>query len=163
MSDVTVQEILQRAILCEAQNRRLYEELAHAFRKESDVAQFFRDYAEDETFHLALLTSLRDQLTDEQRQSVAPGPLVDAVAGLERHLQQDLREGVLTLADAYDTAQELEGHELLPAFQLVASQLLPEEQRDHWLNIQIDEHLERLSLFGERYRAERRRQIPIAD
>lgn len=151
--------LMAKAIQWESKVQRLYETLADMFRHESEVSEFWRQLAHDESSHLKLLREVESGMSEQER-SVAVGEEQEAAAlRVEEILAGSLLSQIATLDDAYEVAHRIEVSEVNGLFHLLVADSLPDGEHMENLSSQIDRHLDRLWQFGGKFSAERRKRI----
>jgi rubrerythrin len=162
MSDkAKVSELFEVAIAAEHANRELFLGLSSKFAHHQEVADFWREYAEDEAMHARLLEQIRDGLSPEQLAAPAdPYQVENAYKALRLRVDEAL-EGVDNLEEAYQLVHEVEHSETNVVFEFLISNFSSDQRAQSFLRSQLGEHVARLmNGFPAAFKqAARRREI----
>ena len=119
------------------------------FSTEDRVSTFWQQYSEDESQHLNMLVEIRNSLSKEELLSPGGKKEVDGVLRFRKLLGQVYKDQIYTLNDAYELAITMENSELNVIFNLLLAKYLPSEKVGDLVDIQTDEHINRLMKFGK--------------
>lgn len=147
MTDHTLAEFFQSGIEIEQKVADIYTAISRMFDHVPDVAAFWEKMAEDEREHVKAITEIRDSLSAEQMASPCSEEQWKSIERTKRYLGGDLTRDILNLDDAYELANEIEDHEVMIVFQVIAIELVPKPVRDELIALKIKEHLSRIDSF----------------
>ncbi len=155
----TVAQVFEAAIGAEKAAEALFRGLQTKFAQHKTVAQFWGQYANEETQHARWLEGLRGRLDAETlagKVDENTEHLLRAVAdfSVEKALQ-----GVHNLEEAYQLVHHLENAETNAIFQFLLDNFEPEEEMQVFLRMQLEKHVTKLTLgFPLQYRGTPARQ-----
>lgn len=145
-SQAPVDELISMAISAELTARDLYLQLEKMFAPHTDVALFWKRYADEEAGHARWLEQLRQRLTAEQLAAPAdPTALKNARKALAIPVDK-LLEQIDNLEDAYQLVNELEGAETNAVFDFLISEFSEDEKTLAFLRTQLREHVGHLMI-----------------
>jgi hypothetical protein len=161
MSAHTMEWLFERAMAWESAARDLYALMAHWFPQDPRVSRFWQELSGDESRHVDFLQETRAGLSRDQLAAPLDKKAMEIARQVEALLTRVRVEELVTLDDAYELAHELESSEINLVFRLLTVELLADSERQDFLWTQINEHLERLKRFSQKFKKIDRRMIPI--
>jgi rubrerythrin len=164
-NESTIARLLDLAIAAEKAAEELYRGLGTRFAHHEDVADFWREYADEEVMHAAWLERLRDSLAPERLSAPAdPGVMEEAHRALQVPVKRRLQD-VHNLEDAYQLAHELESSETNAVFGFLIGNFAGDKKTRAFLRSQLQDHIGKLIIdFPSQFRLDVvRRQILAKD
>ncbi len=150
-SQKTIGDLFEHAIEIEYKAAQIYEELLKLFPHVPGLAAFWQEMREDELEHTKILQETQQLLTPEQLMMQPGGKIWENIAVLLRMLDQNPVAEVKSLDDAFELAHEIESTEVNAIFRFLAVECVPSDKRKRFVLSVIEQHLKRLSDFGERF------------
>ena len=153
-NQVTVDELFDMAIKVEKATGEVYSRLQAKFAPHPDVVRFWRSYAAAEAGHARWLGRIREALNPGQLAAPADEQVAAAVhrllmAPIERTLQ-----GIETLEDAYQLANEIESGETNVVFDFLITHFASDAQAQSLIRSQLRDHVAKISTgFPARFRS----------
>lgn len=142
----SLEHLIELSIQAERLTESFYKRLARKFIQYPEVAQFWNNYAAEENGHARWLESLRNRL-DPERLGEHVDPMVLEQANTASRIALDtILDGVKTLQDAYETANEMEHNETNAVFEFLISYFPGDPQAADFLRAQLHEHVSRLMI-----------------
>ena len=163
MADVTVAGLFEMAIDAERAAGELYHGLAAKFAHHPEVANFWKEYADEENNHAAWLARIRDGLSEDELAVPAdPTTLHEAQAALRVSVERALNR-IHDLEDAYQLVSELESVETSAVFDFLITHFSADEKTPAFLRAQLKEHIGRLMIdFPTQFKGAAMRRRVIA-
>jgi rubrerythrin len=149
-SPLTVAQALEAAIAMEESVRGVFLSFAKRFRSAPGAAHFFQTLAQDESAHAKLWREIRDSLPAATLAEPASAALISALRIAKRLLARNPAADVVMFRDACYLTSAMENDELLAVFRALAVEAVPDAKRREFLELQIQEHLERVGQFVSR-------------
>lgn len=144
MSLTTIQELIELAIITEKNNKSFYEGLADKFLHVPSASKFWNQYVEEEQGHADWLINLLASLPRERRFQPAAPTAVEAARKAAGVSPEHLLSKIHNLADAFETASELEFSETNTVFEFLISSFATDRKVHAFLRSQLQEHSARL-------------------
>ncbi len=144
MSLTTLQELIELAITAEKNNQYFYEGLVRKFAHIPSAAAFWAIYVEEEQSHAAWLMNLLQTLPRERCFQPAAPTAVEAAKKAAAVDPELILKRVRNLADAFETASELEFSETNTVFEFLISSFATDRKVHAFLRSQLHEHSARL-------------------
>lgn len=142
----TIARLLELAIAAEKAAEELYRGMETKFAHHEDVADFWREYADEEVMHAAWLERLRDSLTPERLSAPAdPGVMEEAHQALQVPVKRRMQD-VHDLDDAYQLAHELENSETNAVFGFLIDNFAEDKKAQVFLRSQLQDHIGKLAI-----------------
>jgi rubrerythrin len=142
----TVAVLLDLAIDAERAAEALYRGLAVKFEHHPDVAQFWREYAQEEVMHADWICRVRASLDEDRLAAPAdPKMLRYAHQALERSVEETLHQ-IGDLEDAYQLAHELEDAETNAIFEFLITHFADDRKTAGFLRAQLKDHVGKLMI-----------------
>jgi rubrerythrin len=142
----TLARLLDMAITAERAAEELYHTLEAKFAHHPEVADFWREYAGEETMHAEWLKRLRDSLTPEQLAEAADSNALDeAHRALKIPVEKRLKN-VHNLEDAYQLVSDLENSETNAVFDFLITHFAEDAKTQAFLRSQLKDHIGKLAI-----------------
>lgn len=151
MNRLTLAELIDQAIVWEADLRDLYAGLSEAFPAYPSINEFWKHMAIEESSHGTLLRHARASIPDAQLSHRLGDNENQLVAAAREALAEASEIPLRTLDDAYEIAHTLESSEINIIFRLLLMAPISGEDMGTLLAAQFEEHIEKLNSFGLRY------------
>lgn len=162
MSEKTFGWLIERAVSWERTAQGLYESLAAAFPSYPAVRDFWLQMSADEIRHAVTLQGIRDALSEERLARPISGADAAFAESVDELLADCAGRTLVTLDDAYELANELEGSEINTVFRLVMMDSLKDASKRTLIKVQFDVHTERLATFAQTYGPAIRKDIALS-
>jgi len=159
VSDTTFEWLLDKAISWETTAQGLYEALEVAFSAHAIVSTFWHMMSVDEAHHGDVLRTIRDAMPPERLAEPVGRSEVGFVRLVDELLADAGARRIATLDDAYELAHELESSEINTVFRLLVVGTMETTAKQRLLEVQFDEHAERLVNFSLAYDPTARKKI----
>jgi rubrerythrin len=140
----TMSDLFTWAITAEREAQTLYLGLAERFAHEPQVADFWREMAEEERLHIEGLQQIFESLTPQQQETPADPDTLWKAHELSQFSASKALQGIKTLEDAYELAHELEYSEVNTVFEFILTEFVGDETRRSFVITQLREHMARL-------------------
>jgi rubrerythrin len=142
----TVGDLFEYAIALEKAAETLYKELVNRFAHYSDVAAFWRSYAEEEKGHASYLERIKADVDVNRLSRQADNSMLHKVQACLTKASPARLANIKTLEDAYQLASELENSETNAIFEFMIVNFSTDElaQAHKFLRTQLSTHIARL-------------------
>jgi len=158
-NQVTVNELFDMAIKAEKAAEEVYRRLQAMFAPHPDVVRFWRNYAAAEAGHALWLERIRGALNPEQLAAPADAETAAAARRLLLFPVEKALQGIKTLEDAYQLANEMESGETNVVFDFLITYFASDAQAQSLMRSQLRDHVARISTgFPARFRSSASRQ-----
>ncbi len=152
--EVTVNQLFDMAIGAERIAEHVYCRLGTMFAAQRDVVRFWSDYAAAEDSHAQWLERIRGELSPEQLAAPADAQTVSNAQELLRLPVEQALEGIRTLDDAYQLANEMESGETNVVFDFLIGHCASDPQAQAFMRSQLKDHISKISVgFPVRFRS----------
>ena len=160
--DLTVGEILDRAIKIEKRVADLYAVFAKRFSYVPGMSDFWRDLRRDEIGHMGELRVVYESLPAEKLRVPESRAISISVHRAMAFVEDDCFSRIKTLDDAYEIARNLESSEINAVFEYLTMELVSPASHSEIIVNQVDEHEKKLEDFDRLYGDKNwRLQFPI--
>jgi len=149
--DLTVGEILDRAIKIEKRVADLYAIFTKRFSHVPGMSDFWSDLRRDEIGHMGELRVVYESLPAEKLQAPESRAVSISVHRAMACVDDACLSRVKTLDDAYEIARNLEFSEINTVFEYLTMDLVPASSRDEMVTYQVEEHEKKLVDFDQLY------------
>ena len=149
--DLTVGEILDRAIKIEKRVADLYAIFTKRFSHVPGMSDFWSDLRRDEIGHMGELRVVYESLPAEKLQAPESRAVSISVHRAIACVDDVCLSRVKTLDDAYEIARNLEFSEINTVFEYLTMDLVPASSRDEMVTYQVEEHEKKLVDFDQLY------------
>ena len=149
--DLTIGEILDRAIKIEKRVADLYAVFAKRFSHVPGMTDFWRDLRRDEIGHMGELRVVYESLPAEKLRVPESRAISISVHRAMASVEDDCFGRIKTLDDAYEIACNLESSEINAIFEYLTMELAPASSRSEIITNQVDEHEKKLEDFDRLY------------
>lgn len=140
----TLADLFALAIAAEESAETLYRGLAIKFSRYADVADFWRQYAAEESGHALWLMRLRDRLDTEQLATPAdPFALENVYRALHMSVETALAQ-IQNLEDAYQLVNDIESSETNAVFSFLVTNFAYSTEVLSFLQALLEGHIARL-------------------
>lgn len=150
-ADLTVREVLERAIRIEKSVADLYAIFTKRFSHVPGMPDFWNDLRRDEIGHIGELRVIYESLPEGKLCSAERRAISVSVNRALASVGDECLSGVKTLDDAYQIAHDLEFSEINAIFKYLTIDLVSPSSRSEIIANQVDEHERKLEDFDERY------------
>ena len=158
----TVDDLFRLALAAETEARLFYRGLRALFAPAPAAASFWDRMYEDETVHCRELLLIYAALPAAVRRSPAdPEVLEKARRNARMPLRKDFRS-IRTLDDAFEIAHRLETSEVMVVFAFIRGKYVPLARRRSFTLSVLEEHLQRIMDFPQRFGDPAARRMIIA-
>jgi len=140
-------ELLELALNAERAAQNLYRQLEEMFTHLPEVAQLWRQMAQDEAAHVAQLEKIRASLSREQLLAPVEPSVLEKARYHARFAAEDELAAIRSAEEAYQLAHSLEHSEVNTVFEFILTELLAPEAQRQFVTSQIEEHVARLEAF----------------
>ncbi len=152
--EVTVDQLFDMAIMAERTAEHVYRRLGTMFAAHWDVVRFWSDYAAAEDSHAQWLERIRGELSSKQLAAPADPQTVSNAQELLRLPVEQALEGIRTLDDAYQLANEMESGETNVVFDFLIGHCASDPQAQAFMRSQLKDHIAKISVgFPVRFRS----------
>jgi rubrerythrin len=150
----TVDALFDLAIDLEHRAAELYEVLATKFEHEPPVAEFWREYAEEERTHARTLTSIRSRIGEDVLAGEGDERMMNyARKEMDRAVDQTVAQ-ISNLDEAYELANDLEVGETNAIFEFLIDEYAVAQEARGFLRSQLKEHVTKIAMrFPEGYQS----------
>ena len=161
-ADLTVREVLERAIQIEKRVADLYAIFTKRFSHVPGMSDFWSDLRRDEIGHMGELRVVYEALPQEKLCSSESSAISASVNRALASVEGECLSKIKTLDDAYQIAHDLEFSEINAIFKYLTIDLVSPSSRREILANRVDEHEQKLADFNTRYGDKNwRSQFPI--
>ena len=150
-ADLTVREVLERAIQIEKRVADLYAIFTKRFSHVPGMPDFWNDLRRDEIGHMGELRVIYEALPQEKLCSAESRAISASVNRALASVEGECLSKIKTLDDAYQIAHDLEFSEINAIFKYLTVDLVSPSSRSGIIAYQIDEHEQKLADFDQRY------------
>ena len=161
----TVGKLFEYAIELERATESLYRQLENMFSQYSEVALFWRRYADEEKGHASYLERIRKGVDVDRLSRQADGSMLQKVRQCLDLASQAKLKNIKTLEDAHQLATELENSETNAIFEFMIVNFSTDElaQSHKFLRTQLSSHIAKLeNEFPNPYKSRIARQQVFA-
>jgi len=142
---ITVEEAIDEAIHAEKAAEKFYLGLITKFSDQPEVAQFWREFAQDETDHIEWLVKFKKRLSKRKLKKMVDRQThkllnVGYLFSAEKALEE-----VSTFADAFELVIDLENGETNAIFRFLLDNFEMDKHIHGYLSAQLEQHISRLS------------------
>ena len=142
------------AIHAEHTAEKLYLGLEKKFAQRTEIASFWRKYAQEEAQHAKWLENLEANTTTDELASPVDQHTVALMKSVTQFPLDYALENVKDLEDAYQLVMELENGETNAIFQFLLNHFEPDARIRDFISAQLNRHIARLSNeFPSNYRS----------
>lgn len=160
--DLTIGEILERAIKIEKRVADLYAIFSKRFSHVPGMSDFWSDLRRDEIGHMGELRVVYESLPAEKLLMPESRAISLSVHRAMASVDDNCLSRIKTLDDAYEIAHNLEFSEINAIFEYLTMDLISPSSRSEMITYQINEHQQKLADFNKRYGDKNwRLQFPI--
>ncbi len=164
MMTITTEILFQNAIALEKATENLYRNFQNMFASNSQVAIFWKRYADEEKGHANFIERILSKIEPERlSQPTDPDIMHQLQASINRSLNIDLKE-IKNLEDAFQLAYEIETTETNAIFEFIFTYFSDEElaKSNAFLRTQLNNHVNKLTeAFPHEFRsAANREKLP---
>jgi rubrerythrin len=153
-TEVTVDELFEKAIAAEHLAKRLYLRLVDMFAHEPEIAEFWQRYADEELGHAKWLARLRERLPSDVLSAPADPETMAAAERAQRFSVDHLVKDVQNLEEAYQLVNELESSETNAVFEFLITNFASDNETREFLRAQLQDHVSRLMFdFPEEFKS----------
>ncbi len=149
--DLTIGEILERAIRIEKRVADLYAIFSKRFSRAPGMSGFWSDLRRDEIGHMGELRVVYESLSAEKLKAPESRAISLSVHKAMASVEDNCLSKVKTLDDAYEIARDLEFSEINAIFEYLTMDLVSPSSRREMITYQVDEHQQKLIAFDKRY------------
>lgn len=149
--DLTVREVLERAIQIEKSVADLYAIFAKRFSHIPGMSDFWIDLRRDEIGHMGELRTIYESLPEEKLCSAESRAISASVNRAMESVEGECISKIKTLDDAYQIAHDLEFSEINTIFKYLTIDLVSPPLRAEIITYQVDEHEQKLEDFDKLY------------
>lgn len=153
---ITVETLFQNAIALEKATENLYRNFQNMFASKSQVAIFWKRYADEENGHAKFLERILSKIEPERLSQPTDTEIMDQLqASVKRALNIELNN-IKTLEDAFNLAYEIETTETNAIFEFIFTYFSDEElaKSNAFLRTQLNKHVNKLTEeFPHEYRS----------
>lgn len=149
--DLTVGEIIERAIKIEKRVADLYAVFAKRFSHVPGMSDFWSDLRRDEVGHMGELRVICESLSAEKLGALESRGISISVHRAMTFVDDVCLSGLKTLDDAYEIARNLEFSEINTVFEYLTIDLVTASSRDEMVTYQVEEHEKKLLDFDQLY------------
>ena len=142
---VTVEQTFEVAIAAERAVESLFQGLAVKFAPYPDLAEFWRQYAQEEAMHARWLLGARGRLSPEQLAAQVSAETVAAMRATAVFSVETALGQVKNLEDAYNLVTELENGETNAIFLFLLDHFEPSEETGNFIRAQLNSHIVKLA------------------
>jgi rubrerythrin len=142
---ITVEEAIDEAIQAEKAAEKFYLGLEIKFCDQPEVAQFWREFAQDETDHIEWLIKFKKRLSKRKLKKMVDRQThkllnVGYLFSAEKALEE-----VNNFADAFELVIDLENGETNAIFRFLLDNFEMDKHIHSYLSAQLEQHISRLS------------------
>ncbi len=149
--DLTIGEILERAIRIEKTVADLYAIFAKRFSHVPGMSDFWSDLRRDEIGHMGELRIVYESVPAEKLSAPESRAISISVHRAMASVQENCLSKVKTLDDAYEIAHSLEFSEINAIFEYLTMDMVSPSSRREMIMYQVDEHQQKFVDFDKRY------------
>ena len=152
-----VAELFDIAIYLEEAGEGVYEHWKNLFSHRPEVANFWKEYQEEEVHHADLLRKIKANLTIEQLAQPADEAIYKTALAFQEGTKK-MRVDVDTLDEALEMAAQIENSEINTILEFLVTHFSEEESTKEMVHLQMREHVEKLNnlspvnIFGKDYK-----------
>lgn len=153
----TVAELFDVAIFLEEAGEGVYGHWATLFADHPKVAEFWKEYHDEELQHAGLLRKLKSSLTPARLADPADITVYQSACEVRDNLKTIKRE-ISTLDEALELAVQYENSEINTILEFLVTHFADEESTKEMVHMQMREHVEKLNklspalIFGNDYK-----------
>ncbi len=149
--DLTVGEILERAIWIEKKIADLYAIFSKRFSHVPGMIDFWSDLRRDEIGHMGELRMVYESLPSERLLNPESHAISISVHRAMASIDDACLARIKTLDDAYEIAHNLEFSEINAIFEYLTTDLVSPPLRSEMISYHVDEHEQKLLDFNRLY------------
>lgn len=146
-SELTLSDILSKAINIEKTAEEMYKNFAELFSDFKEISDFWNGMSNDELNHAKWLSKIKESLSEQELISVPENNSSIITDNINILLSKNSAKKINNLDDAYELAHELEYSEVNNLFRLLMNNYLASEERKKFIFSEIKEHLEKIMNF----------------
>jgi rubrerythrin len=140
-SETNVNDMFRLAVQAERTAELLYKGLADLFAAYPTVADFWMQYAKEESQHATWLLSIQKELSPDQLEAPADPAIVEKLQAVRYFSVEDALNQVRTLEDAYQLVSDLENSETNAVFEFLVDRFAEDARTQAFLRAQLKEHM----------------------
>lgn len=144
VTDITIGEVLQKAISYEETSKHFYLELARKFSENEGAKEIFLEMSRDESMHKSELEGISAQLSETELQAKADESLIGMMESIDKIQMRTNLDKIQTIREAYEIAHEMEFTEINNLFLYLRLELIPEETRKEIIKSDITKHTKKI-------------------
>lgn len=142
---ISIEEAIDKAIQAEKATEKLYLGLEHKFINHPEVAQFWRQFAQDEIQHIEWLINFKNGLGKSDLEKMVDLQTQDLLYLVNLFSAEKALAGIRNLADAFIMVSDLENGETDAIFRFLIDNFEVDKQIRDLLVSQLELHISRLS------------------
>lgn len=143
-NDATVNELFELAIVAEKSAEELYRGLEAKFSHCPEVANFWREYADEEARHARGLERIRDGLKAEQLAALAEPQMLEDARKAAQFSVEGALVGIKNLEDAYQLVSDVENSETNAIFEFLIMDHAEADESRSFMRAHLREHIGKL-------------------